>query len=53
MLAEVWREPYGGSERTVDVHLSWLRRKMGETAAAPRYLQTVFGVGIRLAAPDS
>jgi DNA-binding response OmpR family regulator len=53
MLAEVWREPYGGSERTVDVHLSWLRRKMGETAAAPRYLQTVFGVGIRLAEPSS
>jgi DNA-binding response OmpR family regulator len=53
MLAEVWREPYGGSERTVDVHLSWLRRKMGEAAAAPRYLQTVFGVGIRLAEPPS
>jgi DNA-binding response OmpR family regulator len=53
MLAEVWREPYGGSERTVDVHLSWLRRKMGESAAAPRYLQTVFGVGIRLADPAS
>jgi len=52
MLAEVWRESYGGSERTVDVHLSWLRRKMGETAAAPRYLQTVFGVGIRLAEPS-
>jgi DNA-binding response OmpR family regulator len=52
MLAEVWREPYGGSERTVDVHLSWLRRKLGETAAVPRYLQTVFGVGIRLAEPS-
>jgi DNA-binding response OmpR family regulator len=52
MLAEVWREPYGGSDRTVDVHLSWLRRKMGETAAAPRYLHTVFGVGIRLAEPS-
>ena len=53
MLAEVWREPYGGSERTVDVHLSWLRRRLGETAAAPRYLQTVFSVGIRLADPGS
>jgi DNA-binding response OmpR family regulator len=53
MLAEVWREPYGGSERTVDVHLSWLRRKMGESASTPRYLQTVFGVGIRLADPSS
>jgi DNA-binding response OmpR family regulator len=53
MLAEVWREPYGGSERTVDVHLSWLRRKMGESAAEPRYLRTVFGVGIRLVDPSS
>jgi DNA-binding response OmpR family regulator len=53
MLAEVWREPYGGSERTVDVHLSWLRRKMGESAAAPRFLRTVFGVGIRLVDPSS
>lgn len=51
MLAEVWREPYGGSERTVDVHLSWLRKKLGESASEPRYLQTVHGVGIKLTAP--
>ena len=31
LLAEVWRQPYGGADRTVDVHLSWLRRKLGET----------------------
>jgi DNA-binding response OmpR family regulator len=51
MLAEVWREPYGGSERTVDVHLSWLRKKLGESASEPRYLQTVHGVGVKLTAP--
>lgn len=51
LLAEVWREPYGGSERTVDVHLSWLRKKLGESAAEPRYLQTVFGVGVKLVDP--
>lgn len=51
MLAEVWREPYGGSERTVDVHLSWLRKKLGETASEPRYLHTVHGVGVKLTAP--
>ena len=51
MLAEVWREPYGGGERTVDVHLSWLRRKLGESAAEPRYLHTVFGVGVKLVDP--
>jgi DNA-binding response OmpR family regulator len=51
MLAEVWRQPYGGSDRTVDVHLSWIRRKLGETAAAPRYLHTVHGVGVKLVDP--
>jgi DNA-binding response OmpR family regulator len=51
LLAEVWGLPFGGGDRTVDVHLSWLRRKLGETAAEPRYLHTVRGVGVRLVAP--
>ncbi len=51
LLAEVWRQPYGGADKTVDVHLSWLRRKLGETAAEPRYLHTVRGVGVKLVAP--
>jgi two-component system, OmpR family, response regulator PrrA len=50
LLAEVWGLPWGGSDRTVDVHLSWLRRKLGETAAAPRFLHSVRGVGVKLAA---
>lgn len=50
-LAEVWQQAYGGSERTVDVHLSWLRRKLGESAAHPHYLHSVRGVGIRLVDP--
>ncbi|MDG4765374.1 response regulator transcription factor [Solwaraspora sp. WMMD406] len=52
LLTEVWRVPYGGADKTVDVHLSWLRRKLGETAGRPRYLHTVRGVGVRLDAPD-
>jgi DNA-binding response OmpR family regulator len=51
LLAEVWQQADGGSERTVDVHLSWLRRKLGETAAEPRYLESVRGVGVRLVDP--
>ena len=51
LMAEVWREPYGGAERTVDVHLSWLRSKLGETAQEPRYLRTVHGVGVKLVDP--
>lgn len=51
LLAEVWQLPYGGSDKTVDVHLSWLRRKLGESADQPRLLHTVRGVGVRLAGP--
>jgi len=53
LLAEVWQLAWGGSDRTVDVHLSWLRRKLGETAAAPHYLYSVRGVGVRLATPPT
>ncbi len=51
LLTHVWRMPYGGADKTIDVHVSWLRRKLGETAQEPRYLHTVRGVGIKLAAP--
>jgi DNA-binding response OmpR family regulator len=52
LMAEIWRLPYSGSDKTLDVHLSWLRRKLGETAQKPVYLHTVRGVGVRLAAPE-
>jgi len=52
LLTHVWRMPYGGADRTVDVHLSWLRRKLGETSQRPRYLHTVRGVGIKLCGPS-
>jgi two-component system, OmpR family, KDP operon response regulator KdpE len=51
LLAEVWHQPFGGEDRTLDVHLSWLRRKLGETAAQPRYLRVVRGVGAQLVDP--
>jgi DNA-binding response OmpR family regulator len=51
LQSEVWQAPFGGADKTVDVHLSWLRRKLGETADSPRYLHTVRGVGVRLSAP--
>jgi DNA-binding response OmpR family regulator len=52
LLAEIWRQPNDSGARTIDVHLSWLRRKLGETGAEPRYLHSSRGVGIRLSAPD-
>jgi two-component system response regulator PrrA len=53
LLAEVWQLPWGGGDRTVDVHLSWLRRKLGDSAAEPRYLHSVRGVGVKLAGPEA
>ncbi|MEU9459454.1 response regulator transcription factor [Streptomyces sp. NPDC058322] len=50
LLARVWQQPYG-DDQTIDVHLSWLRRKLGESAAAPRYLRTLRGVGVKLESP--
>jgi two-component system KDP operon response regulator KdpE len=46
LMREVWQRTDSG--RTVDVHLSWLRRKLGESAEQPRFLHTVRGVGVRL-----
>lgn len=51
LLTHVWQLPYGGADKTVDVHISWLRRKLGETAQQPRYLHTVRGVGVKLSPP--
>ena len=51
LLADVWHLPWGGGDRTVDVHVSWLRRKLGETAANPKFLHSVRGVGVKIVEP--
>jgi DNA-binding response OmpR family regulator len=43
----VWGPGWYGSSRTLDVHVSALRRKLGDDPAAPRLLTTVRGVGFR------
>lgn len=53
LLADVWHLPWGGGDRTVDVHVSWLRRKLGETAANPKSLHSVRGVGVKIVEPAS
>lgn len=52
LLEEVWRQPSVGDDQTIDVHLYWLRRKLGENAARPKFLHTVRGVGVRFAVRD-
>jgi DNA-binding response OmpR family regulator len=51
LVEAVWRQPHIGGDQTIDVHLSWLRRKLGESAAQPRFLHTVRGVGVKLVVP--
>ena len=53
LMAEIWRQPYGGADKTVDVHLSWLRRKLGESATEPRFIRTKRGVGVKLVDPSA
>ena len=48
---QVWDDPFSASDATIDVHLSALRRRLGETAAAPRYLRVIRGVGVKLVEP--
>jgi len=52
LMDRVWDENWFGSTKTLDVHVRWLRGKLGETAEAPHYLQTVRGVGFRFRAPE-
>lgn len=52
LLTEVWNQTRIGEEQTIDVHISWLRRKLGETAASPRFLHTVRGVGVMMVVPQ-
>jgi DNA-binding response OmpR family regulator len=52
LLSQVWQQDRIGEEQTIDVHISWLRRKLGETAAQPRFLHTVRGVGVKLVEPE-
>ena len=52
LMARVWDENWFGSTKTLDVHVRWLRQKLGESPDAPRYLHTVRGVGFRFTAPE-
>ena len=51
LLHDVWLQRHVADDQTIDVHVSWLRRKLGESAAHPRYLHTVRGVGLKLVSP--
>lgn len=47
LMREVWGAEWWGSTKTLDMHISWLRRKLGDDATSPRRIVTVRGVGFR------
>jgi len=50
LMRDVWGSDPVGSTKTLDMHVSWLRRKLGDDANAPRYVSTVRGRGFRFEA---
>jgi DNA-binding response OmpR family regulator len=52
LIDEVWDPNWFGSTKTLDVHVSGIRRKLGDDPGKPRYLHTVRGVGFRFSSPD-
>ena len=52
LLSEVWGSDWIGDQRTLDVHVRWLRLKIEEDPASPKFIQTVRGHGYRFAGPE-
>jgi DNA-binding response OmpR family regulator len=52
MMRHVWHTDYTGDMRTIDVHISWLRKAIEPDPDFPRYLKTIRGLGYRLDLPD-
>jgi DNA-binding response OmpR family regulator len=53
LMADVWDTNWFGSTKTLDVHIGWLRAKLGDDPADPRFIDTVRGVGFRFAEADA
>ena len=51
LLMQVWGYSAEIRTRTLDVHVRRLRKKLGESAANPKYLHTIRGVGVKLVRP--
>ena len=53
MMREIWQTEYTGDMRTVDVHMSWLRKAIEPDPTQPRYIKTIRGLGYRLDLPEA
>lgn len=48
IIDQVWGHDFMGDNKTVDVHIRWIREKLEEDPSSPKYLKTVRGFGYRL-----
>lgn len=51
LMLEVWQTTFWTSAKTIDVHLGWLRRKLGDDTRRPTLITTVRGRGLRFELP--
>jgi DNA-binding response OmpR family regulator len=51
LIDHVWGPGWFGDEHLIDAHISKMRRKLGDSARAPRFVETVRGVGFRMTDP--
>jgi DNA-binding response OmpR family regulator len=52
LMREVWHTTFWTSSKTIDVHLGWVRRKLGDDSRHPRLITTVRGQGLRFETED-
>jgi DNA-binding response OmpR family regulator len=47
LMADVWQTSFYTNSKTIDVHLGWLRRKLGDDTRRPTLITTIRGRGLR------
>lgn len=52
LMLEVWQTTFWTSAKTIDVHLGWLRRKLGDDTRRPTLITTIRGRGLRFELPS-
>jgi DNA-binding response OmpR family regulator len=52
LMRDVWHTTFWTSSKTIDVHLGWVRRKLGDDSRRPRLITTIRGQGLRFETDD-
>ena len=52
LMRDVWQTSFWTSSKTIDVHLGWVRRKLGDDSRHPHLITTIRGQGLRFETQD-